>query len=121
MAQENRPRATNAEPAQDVSAGSLKSASSLSRPGVDLLTMTDRERECHLSGYLSGVLAGIDLGREQRDAEQAELHRRAWKIVQGMSKLLPWQEAERARRRHQDEAGARNRAAGQPWPLEVAS
>ena len=32
MAQENRPRATNAEPAQDVSAGSLKSASIVSRP-----------------------------------------------------------------------------------------
>jgi hypothetical protein len=32
MAQENRPRATNAEPAQDVSAGSIKSASILSRP-----------------------------------------------------------------------------------------
>jgi hypothetical protein len=30
--QENRPRATNAEPAQDVSAGSLKSASIVSRP-----------------------------------------------------------------------------------------
>jgi hypothetical protein len=30
--QENRPRATNAKPAQDISAGSLKSASILSRP-----------------------------------------------------------------------------------------
>jgi hypothetical protein len=55
------------------------------------------------------------------EEEMAALHRRAWKIVQGMSKLLPWQEAEQARRRRQDEAGARNRAAGQPWPLEVAS
>ena len=121
MAQENRPRATNAKPAQDVSAGSLKSAFSVSRPGVDLLAMSKRERECHLSGYLSGVLAGIDLGREQIYAEQAELHRRAWKIVQGMSKLLPWQEAEQARRGRQAEAAKSYRRAGQPWPLEVAS
>jgi hypothetical protein len=36
MAQESRPRATNAEPAKDVSAGSVKSASILSqrRPSV---------------------------------------------------------------------------------------
>jgi hypothetical protein len=86
-----------------------------------MMTLDSSHHAAFLSGYLSGVLAGIDLGREQVYSEQEELHRRAWKIVQGMSKLLPWQEAERARRRHQDEAGARNRAAGQPWPLEVAS
>jgi len=49
---------------------------------VDLLTMSDHERECHLSGYLSGVLAGIDIGREQREAELEEIHRRAYNMVQ---------------------------------------
>ena len=121
MAQENRPRATNAEPAKDVSAGSVKSASSVSRPGVDLLTMTDRERECHLSGYLSGVLAGIDLGREQMDKELAAIQHRAFGIVQAMAKLAPWHEAQQARHQHQEKAAERHRAAGQPWPLEVAS
>ena len=118
MDNERRPKAP-IEPPTKATDQSITAHSRL--PGVDLLTMTDRERECHLSGYLSGVLAGIDHGREQMEEEMAALHRRAWKIVQGMSKLLPWQEAEQDRRRRQDEAGAHNRAAGQPWPLEVAS
>jgi hypothetical protein len=90
-------------------------------PGVDLLTMTDRERECHLSGYLSGVLAGIDLGRERMEAELDELHRRAYKMVQSMARQPTWEEAQQARRRHQDEAAKSYRRPGQPWPLEVAS
>ena len=88
---------------------------------VDLLNMTDRERECHLSGYLSGVLAGIDLGREQMDNGLAAIQRNAHRVVQGMSKLLPWEEAQQARRQHQEKAAEHHRAAGQPWPLEVAS
>jgi len=36
MAQENRSRATNAKPAQDVSAGSLKSAPILSQPSQEM-------------------------------------------------------------------------------------
>ena len=88
---------------------------------VDLLTMTDRERECHLSGYLSGVLAGIDIGREQMDAELAAIQHRAFGIVQAMAKLSPWHEAQQARRQHQEKAAEHHRAAGQPWPLEVAS
>jgi hypothetical protein len=88
---------------------------------VDLLTMSDLERECYMSGYLSGILAGIDVGREQLDNEIAALHRRAFSIVQAMAKLLPWQEAQQARRQHQEKAAAHHRAAGQPWPLEVAS
>ena len=91
------------------------------RRGVDLLNMTDHERECHLSGYLSGVLAGIDLGREQMEAEQDELHRRAYKMVQSMARESTWEEAQEARRRHQDEAAKSYRRPGQPWPLEVAS
>lgn len=89
--------------------------------GVDLLSLSDRERECHLSGYLSGVLAGIDLGREQLDAELAAIQRRAFGIVQSMAKLAPWHEAQQARRQHQEKAAEHHRAAGQPWPLEVAS
>jgi hypothetical protein len=124
--QENPPSATNAERAEDISAGSVKSASILSQPrpsaaGVDLLTMTDRERECHLSGYLSGVLAGIDIGREQMDNELAAIQRRAFGIVQRMAKLSPWDEAQQTIRGHQDEAAKHHRAAGQPWPFEVAS
>ena len=88
---------------------------------VDLLTMTDRERECHLSGYLSGVLAGIDLGREQMDAELSEIQRRAFGIVQRIAKLSPWDEAQQTIRRRQDEAAEHHRSAGQPWPFEVAS
>jgi hypothetical protein len=124
--QENPPSATNAERAEDISAGSVKSASILSQPrpsaaGVDLLTMTDRERECHLSGYLSGVLAGIDIGREQMDNELAAIHRRAYNMVQSMARQPTWEEAQQARRRHQDEAAKSYRRPGQPWPLEVAS
>ena len=88
---------------------------------VDLLAMTDRERECHLSGYLSGVLAGIDLGREQMDAELAAIQHRAFGIVQAMAKLPDWHEAQQTRRQHQDKAAEHHRAAGQPWPFEVAS
>ena len=88
---------------------------------VDLLNMTDRERECHLSGYLSGVLAGIDLGREQMDKELAAIQHRAFGIVQRMAKLAPWHEAQEARHQHQEKAAEHHRAAGQPWPLEVAS
>ncbi|HEY5178909.1 MAG TPA: hypothetical protein VIJ07_03900 [Dermatophilaceae bacterium] len=89
--------------------------------GVDLLTMTDRERECHLSGYLSGVLAGIDIGREQMEAELDELHRRAYNIVQSMARQPTWEEAQQARRQHQEKAAEHQRAAGQPWPFEIAS
>jgi len=88
---------------------------------VDLLTMTDRERECHLSGYLSGILAGIDIGREQMDNEIAAIQHRAFGIVQRMAKLAPWHEAQQTRRQHQEKAAEHQRAAGQPWPLEVAS
>jgi hypothetical protein len=85
-----------------------------------MMTLDSSHHEAFLSGYLSGVLAGIDLGREQMEAEQTELHRRAYNIVQAMAKLSPWDEAQQARRRHQDEAAKQHRAAGQPWPLEVA-
>ena len=88
---------------------------------VELLNMTDRERECHLSGYLSGVLAGIDLGREQMDKELAAIQHRAFGIVQRMAKLAPSHEAQQARRQHQEKAAEHHRAAGQPWPFEVAS
>jgi len=83
--------------------------------------MTNREREIHLSGYLSGVLAGIDRGREQMDAELAAIQHRAFGIVQRMAKLAPWQEAQQTRRQHQEKAAEHHRSAGQPWPLEVAS
>jgi len=83
--------------------------------------MTDRERECHLSGYLSGVLAGIDIGREQMEAELDELHRRAYNIVQSMARQPTWEEAQQARRQHQEKAAEHQRAAGQPWPFEIAS
>jgi len=88
---------------------------------VDLLTMTDRERECHLSGYLSGILAGIEIGREQRKAELEEIHKRAYNMVQSMARQPTWEEAQQARRQHQDKAAKHHRAAGQPWPFEVAS
>jgi len=101
--------------------GNTLSANDSIRTGVDLLTMTDRERECHLSGYLSGVLAGIDLGREQMNNEIGAIQRRAFGIVQCMAKLLPWEEAQEARRQHQEKAAEHHRAAGQPWPFEVAS
>lgn len=91
----------------------------MTAPRVDLLNLTDREHEIHLSGYLSGVLAGIDLGREQMDAELAALHRRAYTIVQAMAKVDPWEVAQEKIRQRRDEAAARNRAAGDPWPLEV--
>ncbi len=89
--------------------------------GVDLLAMTEGEHVSHLSGYLSGVLAGIDMGREQMDAELGELQRRAFGVVQAMAKLPPWDQAQQARRQHQEKAAGHHRAAGQPWPLEVAS
>jgi len=88
---------------------------------VDLVTMSNRERECYMSGYLSGVLAGIDLGREQMDNELAAIQHRAFGIVQAMAKLLPWEEAQEARRQHQEQSAEHHRAAGQPWPFEVAS
>ena len=113
--------ANESRPAGAASELIAASKTSVSRSGVDLLTMTDRERECHLSGYLSGVLAGIDIGREQMDAELAEIQRRAVGIVHRMAKLLPWEEAQGARRQHQEKAAEHHRAAGQPWPLEVAS
>ena len=101
--------------------GNTLSANDSIRTGVDLLTMTDRERECHLSGYLSGVLAGIDLGREQMDNELAAIQHRAFGIVQRMAKLSPWAEAQRIRHQHQEQAAEHHRAVGQPWPFEVAS
>ena len=99
----------------------MSSNNDSTRRGVDLLNMTDHERECHLSGYLSGVLAGIDIGREQREAELEEIHRRAYNMVQSMARQPTWEEAQQARRRHQDEAAKSYRRPGQPWPLEVAS
>ena len=74
-----------------------------------------------MAGYLSGVLAGIDLGREQMEAEQDELHRRAVAVVHAMAKLPTFEELKESRHRHKEEAGAKNRRPGQPWPLEVAS
>jgi len=74
-----------------------------------------------MAGYLSGVLAGIDLGREQREAELDDLHHRAYTTVQSMARQPTWEEAQRARIRHQKEAAKSYRPAGQPWPLEVAS
>jgi len=84
-------------------------------------TVLDELSGRFMAGYLSGVLAGIDLGRRQRDAEEAELHRRAYNLVQSMARQPTWQEAQRARLRHQDEAAKHYRRPGQPWPLDVAS
>lgn len=86
-----------------------------------MMTLDDDHHAAFLSGYLSGVLAGIDLGREQMDAELSAIQRNAHIVVQAMAKLSPWEEAQQTIRRRQDEAAKRNRAAGQPWPFEVAS
>ena len=83
--------------------------------------LDDLGGEGFMAGYLSGVLAGIDLGREQMEAELDELHRRAYNMVQSMARQPTWEEAQQARRRHQDEAAKSYRRPGQPWPLEVAS
>ena len=86
-----------------------------------MMTLDNSHHAAFLSGYLSGVLAGIDIGREQREAEMEEIHRRAYNMVQSMARQPTWEEAQQTRRRHQDEAAKHHRAAGQPWPLEVAS
>lgn len=85
---------------------------------VDLTDLTDREHEIHLSGFLSGVLQGIDLGREQIVAEQDALHRRAVRIVHLAASLDPFT-VRQAKIRQRREQAQRNRAPGQPWPLEV--
>jgi hypothetical protein len=86
-----------------------------------MMTLDDDHHAAFLSGYLSGVLVGIDLGREQMEAELDEIHRRAYNMVQSMARQPTWEEAQEARRRHQDEAAKSYRRPGQPWPLEVAS
>jgi hypothetical protein len=86
-----------------------------------MMTLDSSHHAAFLSGYLSGVLAGIDIGREQREAELEEIHRRAYNMVQSMARQPTWEEAQRARLRHQEEAAKSYRRPGQPWPLEVAS
>ena len=88
---------------------------------VDLADMTDREHECHLSGYLSGVLAGIDVGRAQMDAELSAIQRSAHKVVQAMAKLDHWTEAQQKIRNRRNEVAARDRGQGQPGPLDSAA
>ena len=83
--------------------------------------LDDLGGEGFMAGYLSGVLAGIDLGREQMEAELDELHRRAYNMVQSMARQPTWEEAQQARRLHQAEAAKSYRRPGQPWPLELAS
>jgi hypothetical protein len=53
------------------------------------------------AGYLSGYLAGLEVGRERADAEAAALHHQAWRVVQNAAKSPTHAELDERRRARQ--------------------
>jgi len=51
---------------------------------IDLMTLTGRERVLFYAGYRSGVVVGIDMGREQRIAEEEAAWSRMASFVRRM-------------------------------------
>lgn len=66
---------------------------------MDLTHLTPHEFTIFQAGYLSGLLEGIDRGRDKADAEAAALHHRAFLTVQAAAKQPTHEELERIRRR----------------------
>lgn len=69
-----------------------------------------------MAGYLSGLLAGIERGRELAETEAAALHHRAFRVVQQMATLPAHAEVEKRRRTYVRPAWATD----EPWPEEMA-
>lgn len=69
---------------------------------IDITRLTPTEFALWCAGYLSGLVEGLERGRQQADAEAAALHHRAFAVVHAMARIEPRDAAadtERAARR----------------------
>lgn len=73
------------------------------------------------AGYLSGCLAGFDLGWSAADAHADGLHRGAVDVARRVAspQAMDYRAREDRRRRAQEVAAARHRANARPWPDEL--
>ena len=74
-----------------------------------------------ISGYGCGYIHGIERGRDLADIEATELHGRAVGVVRVMSRLDPWDVAERRRRERQQRVAYIREQNARPWPTGSTS
>lgn len=84
-------------------------------PPFDLMTATREERDHFLQGYKSGLIAGIERGRQLADDEAAALWSEAHKVVMAMAKIDSHDVREQHRHERQVVAAERHAASARPW------
>jgi len=88
----------------------------------DLINSTQAERRIYFQGrhdgYMDGEAVGYARGWAASDEYAAPVHAAAYRVVQAMARLDPWDVHVAGIRRRQEEAAARHAANAEPWPDE---